>query len=169
MRASPTGHCSRRSAPVRSEEPTNDDCDFPVSKVQADARSLPFVGGSFVAVVCSLGDAYNCRELWRELSRVLAVEGLCCYTSPTFEWANAYRGEIESTALDKARFELVDGSIVDVDSEILTMSKQIEVAKAAGLKLLATTEIGVEQLTGKVSPKLLGSETIVIGYLFSRE
>src|SRR5258706_9250101 len=75
----------------------------------ADATKLPLKSKSLSGIIASLGDPYNTDEFWREVARSLRPDGVCIFTTPAFEWSNAYRRSVEVEREDFAYFQLQDG------------------------------------------------------------
>lgn len=140
-----------------------DDAEFAV----AFADALPAGAREFTVVVASLGDPYNDTEFWREANRVLESCGQVLFTTPSHEWAAAFRRDCDPNA---AEFALADGSRVQAPSLIYDVDEQINMMRAAGFSTLAVREVALDDLeTARPSHKLtlpqLRVAPIVRGYL----
>jgi SAM-dependent methyltransferase len=59
--------------------------------VLADVARLPLRSDTIDALLSSPGDAYNTEGLWAEVARVLALDGVALFTTPSFAWAQEFR------------------------------------------------------------------------------
>lgn len=139
------------------------------SLVVADSARLPFAAGSFDLLVSSLGDPYNDLSFWREARRTLRPGGAVFFTTPSHDWATAFRGRDRDGS---AEFELSNGESVYVPSKIYPRSAQIELIESAGLLARAGRHAEVllsDIKSSALSPKLLADRgadaSIVEGYL----
>lgn len=137
--------------------------------ILGEAEVLPIPSYSIAVVVSSLGDPYNSIRFWRETYRILKEGGLALFTSPSYEWAAAYRGE-SNNAFTSAEFELSNGHHVRVPSLIHTVDEQTRLIESNGLIVEEVTHIPVSALDdGLLSPKLRvlqGAESsVVTGFL----
>jgi len=134
-----------------------------------DAEAMPIPSGSISVVVSSLGDSYNSPGFWRETSRILKRGGLALFTTPSYEWAVAYRGECgEDFAY--AKFELANGRKVRVPSMIYSADEQIRLIESSGLRVEEINHIPIAALDlDELSPKLSvvkeSKSNVVTGYL----
>lgn len=137
-----------------------------------NAEALPIPSGSISIVVSSLGDPYNSLRFWKETSRILKRGGLALFTTPSYEWAIAYRGECgEDFAY--AEFELANGRKVRVPSIIYPVNEQIRLIESSGLIVEEITHIPLSALDlDELSPKLSvlkeSKSSVVAGYLASK-
>lgn len=120
----------------------------------SDANRLALKSSSAGSIVSILGDPYNESRFWNEVRRVLRPGGLALFTTPSFEWASAYR---EATKSDPglAEFELRDGRRRQLASRILTPEEQISEVESAGLTVKEVSEVPMRCLRGPLSPKIL--------------
>jgi len=124
------------------------------TRLIADAEHLPLPDGSQDLVVASLGDAYNTINFWREAGRLLSREGVCLFTTPSFDWASSFRPGRPHT--EWALFALRDGTEVMVPSIILNDEDQATLVQTAGLQVVEHSTIALSQLGSMpVSSKLL--------------
>jgi SAM-dependent methyltransferase len=130
----------------------------------SDAEQLSIRTASVDAILASLGDPYNTAAFWRECSRVLRPGGRVFFTTPSFEWAQAFREETEAPPM-AAEFELVDGRALFVPSFVRSPTEQAALIRSAGLDVEKEVHVDgkVIQPT-KRSPKLRPG-AIVSGYL----
>lgn len=131
-----------------------------IDYVVCDAQQLPFISGSFDMVVSSLGDPYNTLAFWREAARVLRGGGHVLFTSPSFEWAFKFRGEV-----DTAEFVTSDRGEILVPSYVMPDDEQSRMIEANGFMLveIKTVEDSALRTTPR-SPRLRPGG-IVSGYL----
>jgi SAM-dependent methyltransferase len=120
------------------------------------AEELPLCDGSLNLLISSLGDPYNEPAFWREVSRVLRPGSRCLYTTPSYEWAMAFR---EGKPLDEimaAEFELSDGRIVLVRSWIYSISEQVRLIEAYDLTVVEVVQLSRSALAAsQLSWKLI--------------
>jgi len=137
-------------------------------RVVATAERLPFEAQTVDLVVASLGDPYNTQAFWLEAHRVLKATGSVLFTTPSWEWATAYRRRNSDAAeLDRAEFALADGRRVLVPSWILPQLSQVLLIESAGLRMDEIADVRLDAITATpLSPKLRGvpNETILCGY-----
>ena len=120
--------------------------------VVANADRLPMPDHDLTLIVASLGDPYNTSSFWREVCRVLQPGGRVLFTTPSHEWATAFRSNVDPNV---AEFELADGRKVHVPSLILDVDEQIDLMRSAGLRTLAIAEVLLEEIDqGQISRKL---------------
>lgn len=138
--------------------------------VIADACGLPLRRNSIGTLVASLGDAFNVEQFWREANRVLQTEGRAYFTTPSHDWAVAYRAVEWQGGMDEAIFTLVNGQTVAVPSIILPLDHQRDLVRSCGFSVEDSRQIRVSELRDQhISQKLLvGSQTsdpvVVTGY-----
>jgi SAM-dependent methyltransferase len=118
----------------------------------ADARSTSLQGNSFDLIIASLGDPYNQLEFWNEVARLLRPNGLCLFTTPTYEWARLFR---KGSMTDEAEFLLQDGTIATVPSFIPSNEIQLKMLADAGLEKCAEVDFFRKDLTHSPSPKIM--------------
>jgi len=73
------------------------------------ATALPLSQESTDFVASFLGDPYNVSEFWREVFRVLKPGGQFVFTTPSYEWASAFREGLSPEMQTRAEFVLADG------------------------------------------------------------
>lgn len=137
--------------------------------ILSNAEKLPIPSGSIAVVVSSLGDPYNSPQFWRETSRILKRGGLVLFTTPSYEWAVAFRGESED-AFTTAEFELVNGRRVRVPSIIHPIDEQIQLIESKGFAIEEVSHVAISALDRRtLSPKLSilqkSGSRVVSGYL----
>jgi ubiquinone/menaquinone biosynthesis C-methylase UbiE len=124
--------------------------------VVASADQLPALDNDLTAVVASLGDPYNEFGFWREAWRVLRPNGRVLFTTPTHEWATAYR---KGGNQNVAEFELTDGRKINAPSLILEVDEQLDLMRSAGFRTLAIQEVALDDIDrGRISYKLTLAE-----------
>ena len=136
--------------------------------VVADVRRLPLTSSSLDLVLASLGDPYNCDVFWTEVHRVLKPGGLALFTTPSYEWASAFRGS-DTQASKKAEFELVDHSRVLLTSVIYPPRRQVQLIRGSGLIVDHVRHVKISELKLlPLSSKLMldrGQDALVVsGY-----
>src|ERR1700728_1042873 len=72
----------------------------------ASASALPYSSEYFDVVASSLGDPYNLDSFWAEIHRVLKIGGKCFFTTPSYDWAQAFRSAPDSDSKHSSDFEL---------------------------------------------------------------
>jgi SAM-dependent methyltransferase len=116
----------------------------------AEGTGLP--DRSAALIVSSLGDPYNDAAFWREVARLLAPGGQCLFTTPSFEWASAFRRP-ESTGA--AEFLTRAGMRMNMPSRVFDRADQIRLIETARLEVASIQGFGTGHLRGEVAPKLL--------------
>jgi SAM-dependent methyltransferase len=117
----------------------------------ASAAAIPIGSGKIDLIVACLGDPYNTPRFWSEVSRILADSGQCVFSSPSSEWASAFR-RFENSPPDRSRFTLRDGSSVDLPSFVLDVRQQANLLATHGLVI---TEFKVlKRAEAPLAPKL---------------
>jgi|SRR6266404_129638 len=136
------------------------------TSILASAEDLPFPGGFAGTLAASLGDPYNTSTFWRAASRLLKPEGYVFYTTPSYEWASAFRGDLR---LSDSEFQLSDGRRIDLRSIIIPEAEQIEMIDDAGLHVREISHVPLSDIQSPLSPKLLLNQgqglTVVTGYV----
>lgn len=139
--------------------------------VLADVARLPLRSDTIDALLSSLGDAYNTEGLWAEVARVLALDGVALFTTPSFAWAQAFRRDSADQMV--AEFEVADGRIMRVPSLIRSPQDQLRLIEGQGLVVRNVIHVPIGALRHTVvSPKLdtrHGSAlSIVTGYVVTK-
>jgi SAM-dependent methyltransferase len=118
----------------------------------AMASCLPLVDHDMMAIVASLGDPYNEIGFWCEAYRVLCPNGHILFTTPSHEWARAFRKDCNGNA---SEFELNDGRKIYAPSIILEVNNQIDLMRSAGFRTLAIQEVMLDDIDcSRISQKL---------------
>jgi SAM-dependent methyltransferase len=138
--------------------------------VVASALRLPLDPESFDVVASCLGDPYNCTAFWAEVRRVLKPNGICLFTTPSWEWATAFRDSTDSSSMHNSVFELSDGSRISLPSHIYSEHDQVRLIESVGLTVSDVAHVPLRDLAEQnLSPKLLtsrgGDANVVTGYL----
>ncbi len=141
--------------------------------VLGDAGMLPIMSGRIGLLLSSLGDAYNETAFWKEAHRVLRPGGTVLFTTPSHDWALAFRGIGDNKAMMSAEFELSDGRRVRVPSWIHPVAEQVELVSEAGLLVKEVADVPISALKpGRLSPKLVlkrgGRASVVTGYMLTK-
>jgi 2-polyprenyl-3-methyl-5-hydroxy-6-metoxy-1,4-benzoquinol methylase len=119
----------------------------------AAAENLHLLGIQFDFVVASLGDPYNTSAFWHAVESSLSPDGICIFTTPSYEWASSFRRAESNEVADKALFVLADGSAHYVPSFINSPFNQSRLLRANSLEISATKHATIERLRS-VPPKL---------------
>ena len=101
-------------------------------RIQGSALRLPIRSGALHVVLGSLIDAFVHRELFAEISRVLAPGGRFAFSTPSAEFGTALR---DPHSVAETRFGLSDGSSVAVPSFLFEPSELYDLASGTGLSL----------------------------------
>lgn len=132
----------------------------------ADAASLPAPSGSVALLVAVLGDPYNTPAFWLEAARVLTPEGICLYTTPSYEWSRRFRAAANEPEAS-AQFEVGTRSVL-VPSFIYPTAEQTEMIGRSGLRVAEIDSVSLDALQEQtVSHKLLdadGGGEVLTGY-----
>jgi len=100
-----------------------------------DADSISAIGQRFDLIVASLGDPYNTPGFWTALQAALVADGVCLFTTPSYEWARSFRQSCPMEVEDAALFELADGSRHYVPSLVYSEDEQVCMIQRAGLRI----------------------------------
>ena len=125
----------------------------------ADAKALPIDSSAADLVVASLGDAFNVDSFWAEVARCLRRGGRCLFTTPSLEWAQAFRTLATNEKDDFAFFELRDGRGIYVPSIIHPIPVQLPIFLRHNLKPISVELIYKAQLPSPISPNLQFDKT----------
>jgi SAM-dependent methyltransferase len=142
---------------------------FGVRGIVGDASLLPFRPAEASLVVASLGDAFNNEMFWTEVARCLSPSGVCIFTTPSYEWAYAFRSSSERERDGFAFFELRDGRAIYVPSMIRPPAEQAGMITRSGLTLIETMTINSDLVPPPHSNKISLGSSIVTGYLAIRK
>lgn len=123
-----------------------------IKLVLADARSTKLRSASVDFLVAALADPYNDAEFWTEVARILRHNGMCAITLPAYEWASSFRSGEEKNL---ARFELVNGEVVDVPSYVYPLAAQLELIGPERFQLVELVSFTNLAITNDLSPKLV--------------
>ncbi len=147
-------------------------CALGASLALATVEMLPLVSESVELLVASVGDPYNEVAFWKEVRRVLQPRGVSLFTTPSYEWASAFR-IAAANGLRKADFELSDGRCIQVPSLIYPEVVQIELFEQSRLVVSEIAQVPRAALRStRVSPKLLVSQDanapVISGYVVTK-
>ena len=139
----------------------------------ASASALPHPSRTVDWVVSCLGDPYNSESFWREAYRVLKNNGTCFFTTPSYDWAQAFRSAIDPDSMHDAEFELADGSCVSLPSHIYSQEQQIRMIESAGLRVSDVASVSISEISQHLlSPKLIQTRgltaSVATGYVASK-
>jgi SAM-dependent methyltransferase len=140
--------------------------------VVADSTALPIASENLDLLISSLGDPYNTPSFWSEVYRTLRPGGAAMFTTPSFDWAIAFRDKCKSD-ITSAEFETIGGEVVSVPSWIYSQVEQIEMIEKSGLIMSEHARVSIPQITpASLSPKLLRGRgfdaDVVEGYLVTK-
>jgi ubiquinone/menaquinone biosynthesis C-methylase UbiE len=138
--------------------------------VVASALRLPLDPESFDVVASSLGDPYNNAAFWTEVRRILKPNGICLFTTPSWEWATTFRESTDPSSMHNSVFELSDGSQISLPSHIYSEDDQARLIESVGLMVSDVVRVPIRDLAEQnQSPKLVKSRgrnaNVVTGYL----
>jgi SAM-dependent methyltransferase len=141
-----------------------------VQSIVGAASMLPLRRSSIDFLASSLGDPYNILEFWREAYRVLKPGGTILFTTPSHEWAAAFRKGLSVELKTKAEFVLRDGRKLYVPSFILPGEEQLKLMASCNFQLVDRSSVRISDLgDSPLSPKLLVKDSkelvIVTGYI----
>ncbi|MER9484093.1 methyltransferase domain-containing protein [Mesorhizobium sp. M0494] len=127
--------------------------------VLSDASHLPFPGQSVDMLTASLGDPYNSPEFWHEVHRVSKLGARIFFSTPSWEWASAFRSVGKNEREGSALFITQSGKKIYLPSCILPEIEQGAMMKAAGLHVEQISHFRLSDLKSAqlpTSPKLGG-------------
>jgi hypothetical protein len=92
------------------------------------------------------------------------------FTTPSHEWAAAFRRDSDPTA---AEFEIADGSRVQAPSLVYEVDDQLDLTRAAGFRTLAVRQVALDELdvprlSDKLTLRELCAAPILRGYLVQK-
>jgi SAM-dependent methyltransferase len=134
-----------------------------------NAVTLPLASESIGLLVSSLGDPYNKRRFWKEVNRVLRPGSMVLFTTPSYDWAYAFRDRGNEDAMKWAEFVLSNGRRVRVPSLIYPIDEQLKLVKESGFLVKEIASVPISALKREcLSPKLLiergSNASVVTGY-----
>ena len=137
-----------------------------------DAFLLPLPSQSFDFVLSSLCDPYNKLSFWKEVHRILLPDGIAFITTPSYDWAAAFRRSSEY-ARQSAEFELSDGRRLHVPSWIYPKDVQRKLIEESGLLVKEVVDVAISALKSeRLSPKLVlergSGASMVTGFLLRK-
>ncbi len=137
--------------------------------VLADAEALPIDSGALSLLVASVADPFNRPSFWREVARTLSRGSIALFTTPSYDWATAFRGS-DNGNNTAAEFEVVSGKRVLVPSFIYPPERQISMIEGADLSVDRVVDVPISALNGeRLSPKLIQargpSASVLTGYV----
>ena len=126
---------------------------FGVRFAVGNATRIPARMSSASLVAASLGDPFNSEAFWAEAARILRPDGVCIFTTPSYEWAEAFRN---GGTTDYAEFELSNGRLVLIPSVIHSTDEQIRRIEQFGLRVDDVAHVTRADLEERrtLSPKL---------------
>jgi SAM-dependent methyltransferase len=138
-----------------------------------EASELPLGDGEVGLLVSSLGDPYDEPAFWDEARRVLSPGGRVFFTTPSHEWATAFRSDDAGAEAMAAAFDLSGGQKVLVPSWIYPADEQKKLVEGHGLSVEDVVEVRLSELkSGDISPKLVLKDhedlSVVTGYLVAK-
>jgi SAM-dependent methyltransferase len=139
----------------------------------ASVFALPYGSESFDVVASCLGDPYNSISFWTEVRRVLKPDGICLFTTPSWEWAKAFREITDTNSMHNSAFELSDGSQISLPSHIYPQHDQIRLIESANLAVSEISQVLIRDMSGqRLSPKLVlqrgADASVITGYVATR-
>lgn len=114
--------------------------------ILCDASELPEDLPAIDLIVASLGDPYNSHEFWREVSRVLRVGGEVYFTTPSWEWAHAFRSGGQEERPGYALFVTASGGRLYLRSDIRPEPEQRKMMAEVGLEVRQTVHFTLADL-----------------------
>jgi SAM-dependent methyltransferase len=128
---------------------------------------------SFDLAISSLGDPYNTRKSWAQVSKQIRKGGFLFYSTPTLEWASNFRTNEDGTDLHISRFLDRRGEVHDLPSIVVSTEQQSDMFLNVGFHLIRVTESYVTDLSEPISQKLITARQknipIVRGYLLQKQ
>ncbi len=139
----------------------------------ASAFALPYGSDSFDVVASCLGDPYNSITFWTEVRRVLKPDGICLFTTPSWEWAEAFRESTDTNSMHSSAFDLFDGSQISLPSHIYPQHDQKQLMESANLAVSEISQVLIRDLSGqRLSPKLVlrrgADASVITGYVATK-
>jgi len=137
--------------------------------VLADAADMPLEGASVDIAAAFMADPFNTPRTWRELARVLRPGGVAMFTSPSFAWASAFRGEDTAERAGCALFVIGGTELAYLPSHVHDRAAQEKMMSGAGFETVGWCQVSAAELTAPLSAKLeIAPEAIAEGYLARR-
>lgn len=136
--------------------------------IVGDALALPFCNNTFSVIAASLADPFNEPQFWNEVQRTLKSGGYCVFTTPSHEWASSFRKRSPDEQKGAAFFQLRGGERVYLPSFVESEVSQIKMMQRAGLRLVEMKSFGSTAVPEPHSSKILGSQSILTGYVVQR-
>lgn len=135
-----------------------------------EAGALPLPSSSIGTWVSILGDSFDTESLWAETARIVRPGGVAIHTTPSYEWAAAFR---RGKGFSVAEFRTTDGNQVAVPSFVRPIEQERALIESAGLSVKEVNAVPMSALRSlALSPKLTSvlteSDTALVGYLIVR-
>jgi SAM-dependent methyltransferase len=124
-----------------------------LGRVLADALTLPFKEGAFVAVGAFLFDPFNQPSLFEEVARVMARGAIFIGTIPHYDWGLALRSG-QSNSLNEAVFALRTGESVTRVSALSPPEELDSRLTSAGFQIVAIEALSLPPDIRDVSPDI---------------
>ena len=140
----------------------------------ASAEDMQLHGESIDTVVSVLGDPYNTAPFWTQVASILKPGGVVILTTPSFEWASAFRSRETVEKQHTAEFQLKDGRRISVPSIVLREAEQVAVMRQHGLRVIETKDVPLSAIgSALLSQKLRVLESVerpvATGYVARKE
>lgn len=125
-------------------------------------------------VVASLADPYNGNALWRSLKEIVNIAGQVILTTPSYEWARAFRKESQSKLYDVAEFITSGGSNLYFRSVVFPPDEQISMCyrfdfQIDRLEQIYCDPIPEAELSSKLHAVRRNQLPAVTGYVLVRQ
>ena len=135
-----------------------------------EASSLPLASSSIGALVSILGDSFDTESFWAETARIVRPGGVAIHTTPSYEWALAFR---RRKGFSVAEFLTKGGVQVVVPSFVRPVEQERVLIESAGLFVkdvmaVPMSALDTEPLSPKLTSVLTESDTALVGYLVTR-
>lgn len=112
----------------------------------SEASDMHRFGNKYDIIVANLGDPYNTLDFWQSVSKALASDGRCVFTTPSYRWSDSFRKSSSREIENRALFELADGSSYFVPSFVYDRANQEQMFQKASLKLISYQPLSVDML-----------------------
>lgn len=118
-------------------------------------ESESFGDNEFDFIFAILGDPYNSKNSWLNITEALKFGGQCIFIVPSFDWAKKFRLGDKNEKPNFARFITSNGEAIFLHSSIVPPDVQRQIIEEVGLSLVAVDHVLVGDLAYVRSPKIL--------------
>jgi len=143
-----------------------------ICDAQKDLSAMVDYFGKCDLAICNLGDPYNTKNFWLQLSRIVKDQGNVIFTTPSYEWSQSFRANHQNGNLVSAEFATKNG-VKHVPSFIHSNKTQSKMMDRYGFQIqsiekLALNRLSSNNISEKISSSIDKREGVVTAYIARR-